>query len=251
LRSSGVIEILLNRSDLGHETSLEGAQHAALDVGESGKIVLGQLAQASFEVLEAAFKLGGGGPERRGALIRGRRDRATRVGEKGFPGRRIGSGAIGRQERERLPGTERMAADGLGQAHLIPESKGAQGQGRGERQPAGVQPGTEFGRQTPGEREATPDPGLLPAEQLSGGREREAVLFHERGHDARLVHGTDRASGGVGLEQPGLEGDAFRSLDDDGDFHVAVVLPEEEALEPVEDFEGAVRESGHAQGERR
>src|SRR5882672_6779449 len=70
LRSSGVIEILLDRSDLGHESSLKGVQHAALDVGESGKIVLHQLTQAPLEVLEAAFELSGGGPERRGSLIR-------------------------------------------------------------------------------------------------------------------------------------------------------------------------------------
>jgi hypothetical protein len=70
-------------------------------------------------------------------------------------------------------------------------------------------------------------------------RGREVIVVDERADDARLVHRAERAARGIGLQQPGLAGDAGGVLHDDRHVGVAVLPPAGQALEAVLHLVGA------------
>jgi hypothetical protein len=88
-----------------------------------------------------------------------------------------------------------------------------------------------------GEREAARGPAALLPGAPGDVQEREAVVVGERGDDARLVHGAERARRCVGREQEQLlVGGGTRGLDDDLDVRGATGAQLGEALEAVDDL---------------
>jgi hypothetical protein len=142
-----------------------------------------------------------------------------------------------------------MAADGVGETELLGTGKGGEGKGRGEGEAAGVEADAQLGGEAAGQRQAPLDPGLLAAEELGDGGGRETLLF-KRKHDAGLIHGAEGLGGRVGGEETRLGGGAGDVLDDDGDLAESLAGPVGQALEAVEDLEGAVGGAGDAQGHR-
>ena len=144
-----------------------------------------------------------------------------------------------------------MAADGVGQAHLVGAREGGDGESGGEGEAAGIESDRQLGDEAAGQRQAAPDPGLLAAEELGDGGQGEAVLVGERIDDAGLVHGAEGLPGRVGREETRLGGRAGDVLDDNGDLAEPLAGPAGQALEAVEDLEGAVGGEGDAQRQRR
>lgn len=113
-----------------------------------------------------------------------------------------------------------------------------------------VQPEAERGGELSGEGEATPDPLPLLPQQLPDGGDREAVVVGQGRGDVSLVHGADRASGGIGGQEPGFHGDSGGSLDDDGNLFASLGDPSREALEAVDHLVDTVADGGDADGKR-
>lgn len=199
-----------------------------------------EVVEGVLDLLHAREDLGGGGAEGGGPLVRGlglcgawiAHERLARGGVRGD--------AVGGEEGLGLARRERVSGDRLGEAHLLLLPEGGEGEGRGEGEPPGVQPEPQLGGQVPGEGKAAHHPPLLPPQELRGGGRRQPVVGGERRRDAGLVHGARGLPGGVGLEDPGLGGDARDRLDDDGDLAGPFREPPGQALEAVYDLVGTV-----------
>jgi len=222
-----------------------GLEDPSFRVGEPGEVPGGPLIQGLLQGVEPRFDPGGGESQGRGPPFGGTGLGAPGIPDEGFPGGRVGSQAIGPEKRLRLAGGEGVTGSCIGQSHLEPALKSAELRGHRHRQASRVEPEAELRRQAVGEDQSALDPGLLPAEELRDRRRGELVVFGERGHDPGLVHGTRGLPGGVGREDPGLHGDAGDRLHDHGDLLPAFALPDDHALESVDDLEAAVRSPGH------
>jgi len=141
-----------------------------------------------------------------------------------------------------------VAPDRVGEAPLLPRGEGRKSDGHGEAEAPGIEPHLELSREPPRENEPALDPGLPPPQDLPDRQGGESVLLVEGRDDAGLVHGARGLSRRVGLEEAGLERDGASGLEDDGDLSAALRAPAGQALESVDDLEGAVLPLGHAQG---
>jgi hypothetical protein len=148
---------------------------------------------------------------------------------------------IGCQEGLRLAGGDGVAGDRVGQTHLGLTFEGAELRCHRHGQASRVEPETELRREPACERETALDPGPLPPEQLGDGPRGELVVIGERRHHPGFIHGTRGPACGVCQEDAGLHGDSRNWFHHDGDFLPALALPDDQALEAVEDLEAAVR----------
>jgi hypothetical protein len=114
-----------------------------------------------------------------------------------------------------------------------------------------IQAEAESRRKPAGQGQAPLDPGLLPAEDLPYGGDREAVVLEERPDDVGLVHGADRPGGGIGRQEPRFHRHSRGALDHDGDLPAALRGPGGQALEAVDHLVDAVAGGGDAEGKRR
>jgi hypothetical protein len=120
---------------------------------------------------------------------------------------------------------------------------GEGGQGVGERgtEASLLEPPLGGGSETVGEGEAAGHPGLAAPEEAGDRGDREPVVADEGIDDARLVQGVDGARRGVRAQQEGLAlGQGAGPFEDGGDLLQAYGRPAGQALEPIDDLEGAV-----------
>jgi len=223
-------------------------EDAALAFGKAGKFELGQGVELALEEVETGFDLARGGTEGRGVGGDGIAG-AARVAQERFASRRVGD-APGGEERLGLARAQGVRLDGVGEAALLGGAEGAESDRGARGQASGVEARGRFGRELGAEDEATLHPAASMAEELAERVGRKLVLVYQRAGDARFVHGAGGLARGVGFEDAGLDGDAGGVLDDDRDVGKALGGPGVEALEAVEDLEGAVRDGRDADRQR-
>jgi len=236
-------------TDAGHETPLAGLEHPALDVAEAPEVGVDELIERPLHSVESPFDLGGRGAEGRGVLVAGFGLGGKRVPEKRLPGDAVRRGTVGGHESLRLRSPESMPPYGVGQALLLGVTEGREAQRHGEGEAPRIEAFAQLRREAASQEEPTFDPGLLSGEELRDCRRREPVLLGKRRDHPDLVHGTRGLSGRVGLEETGFASDAGDGLEDHGDLPQAFGPPPGQALESVEDLEGAVLRRRHAQGQ--
>lgn len=235
--------------DLGLEPSPAGFQHASLDVLEAGEVEVGEFVEEPLGLVEAALEILGGRAQGRG--IAGRSASEQWIGQKRLPGGGIGSHAVSGQEGLGGAGGERMALDRLGQARLLGFRERGQIERDRERKLARVQAHAEFGRETAGQRQSPFRPARLPPQELGDGSRGHAVVLDETPDDAGLVHGAERFSRAVGLEELGFLEDARGVFDDHGHLRLPVPLPLGQAFKAIEDLVGLLVHARDADRERR
>ncbi len=237
-------------TDAGEEATLAGLEHPALDVAEAPEIGVDELIERLLYSVESPFDLGGCGAQRRGILVAGLGLGGKRVPEECLPGDAVRRGPVGRHEGLGLRGPEGMPSYGVGQALLLRVTEGREAHRHGEGEAPRIEALTQLRRETAGQEEPALDPGLLSSEEFRDRRGRESVLVGKRRDHPDFVHGTRCLAGRVGLEDSGLASDAGDGLEDHGDLPQAFGPPPGQALESVEDLEGAVLRRRHAQGQR-
>jgi hypothetical protein len=237
-------------TDAGHEATLAGLQHPALDVREAREVGVDELFERLLRGVESPFDLGGRGAQRRGVLVAGLGLGGEGVPEKCLPGDAVRRGTVGGHEGLRLRSPESMPSYGIGQARLLGVTEGREVHRHGEGEAPGIEPLAQIAREAACQEEPALDPGLLSSEELRDRRGRESVLVGERSDHPDLVHGTQGLSGRVGLEESGLSSDAGDGLEDHGDLPQAFGPPPGQALESVEDLQGAVLRRRHAERQR-
>jgi hypothetical protein len=244
--SSGFIEILLEGSDLGSQSSLVGLEHAALGIVEAGEVRHRGFLEPSLKLGEMTPDPLGGRAQGGGALVFGRRDGAPRVAQERLAGDGVGGGAPGGNEGQRLARAQRVAADRIRQRHLhaVPES--AKRQGDAHRLRPRIQAAGFLGAEASPERQAPAHPRLPFPQEFACRRNREAVLIDERLHHTRLIHGAQRACRCIGVEEPCLQRDALHVLDDRRDLDLPAPPPRGQTLEAIEDLEETVFQGRHA-----
>lgn len=153
--------------------------------------------------------------------------------------------ALGRAERGDedlgLATTEVMASGRVERGALEPLGERAQREPQPHADLACVERALPAWREVAGEREAARGPRALLPGAPGDVQEREAVLVDERGDDARLVHGAERARRRVRREQEQLlVGGGARGLDDDLDVRRTSGAQLGQELEAVDDLVGPV-----------
>lgn len=237
--------------DLCLQTPFACFKHAALDVSEAREVHLGEFFQRTLHGVEPPFDLGGRLSQGRGVLVQGLWLGRQRVPQKGLSCDAVLGGAVRRHEGLRLPGTQRMASDRVGQALLLRRTEGGQSQRHGQSETPLVQPMAQLRTEAPSQQEPSLDPGLLSSQELRDRPGREAILVRKRGHHPDLVHGARGLAGSVGLQESCLHGDAGNGLQDHGDLPSAFGSPPGQAFESVEDLEGPLLDFRDPKGQWR
>lgn len=237
--------------DLRGQAPLTGFQDPTVGVGKAGKVEGQQLRECPLGLIEAGLELAGRRPEGRDGRIARRGHGAARIAQQRFVRGGVGGDAPGLEKRVRLARTQPVAQEGVGQARLLRARERGEAVRGGRGEPAVIDVPGHDGHEPATEGQAAVDPAAPTPEQLHDLRRRERVLVGQRAHHARLVHRTERAARGVGLEQPGLAHDAGGVLDDDRHVRGTVARPLRHALEPIEHLVGAVAVRGDAHGQRR
>jgi len=236
--------------DLRGQAPLAGFQDPPVGIGEAGEGEGQQLPERALGVIEAGLELAGRRPEGRDGRGGGRGHGAARITQQRLARGRVGGDAPGGEEGLCLARAQRVARKGVGQPRLLRARDRREAVRGGRRQPAVIDVLGHHRREPTAEGQAAVDPAAPAAEQLGDLRRRELVLVGQRADHARLVHRTERAARGVGLEEPGLAHDAGGGLDDDRHVRMAVARPVRQALEPVEHLVGAIAGRGDAQRQR-
>lgn len=242
---------LLELGHFGEEPAPLGVQHAALGVREAGQVDAGEILERGLQGVQARGQPRRRGPERRSALVGGRRQRRAGVALEGLAGDVVGHDAVGGQEGRGLPACERVAQEDFRELHLLGLPERREGQGRGEAERPVVEAEAQRRGETAGQRQAPLDPGFLLAEDLAGGRDGEPVVLDQRSGDEGLVHGTDRPRRSVRRQEAGLHRHARGPLDHHGHFRSALGDPDRQALEAVDHLVDAVAGGGDTERERR
>lgn len=235
---------------VGEGTAL-GLEAAPLGVGEAGgrQVEVAQVEQRSTHALEALLEVGGEAADGRAAVQLGAQGgqgvaqevAALALGVGGTEGGDEGQGLALREAVPQHAGEQRL---------LVLGADGGQGVAERGADASLVEPGSRGLAEARGQGVATGDPGLAAAEQAGDGGEGEAVVAHERVDDARLVHGAEGAGRRVGAQEQGLALERRAGpLDDDGDCGGACLGPARQALEAVDDLEGAVLARDDAEGQ--
>jgi hypothetical protein len=236
--------------DLCGQAPLAGLQDPTVGIGEAGEVQGEQLRERAFGLVEAGLELAGRRPEGRDRGRQRRGHRAARIAQQSFARGRVVGDAPGLEKRRRLARAQPVAEEGIGQTRLLGARDRCEVVGGGRRESAGIDVRDDGRGEPTAEREAAVDPAAPAPEQLGDLWRGELVVVGQRPHDARLVHRTECATRGIGLEQPGLAHDADRVLHDDRHVGVARGRPVRQALEPVEHLVGAVAGGGDAQRQR-
>jgi hypothetical protein len=237
--------------DLSGEPPPAGLQDPALGVGEAGEVEGQELLEGVLGLVEAGLEVPRRGAQGRGGRLAGTGQGAPRVAQERLAGGRVvGRTAPGGEPRLGLPRAQAVARDGLGQARLLPTRQRRQGGGRGGGEPPVIDAPGQLRGEPAAEGQAPLHPAPAAAQELGDPGERQVVVVGQGADHAGLVHGTQRAPRGVGLEQAGLAHDAGGVLDDHRHVGVAVAGPARQALEAVEDLVGPVADRGDAQGQR-
>lgn len=234
----------------GEDPTSPGLEHAALGVGEAGIVGSGETAKRLLESAQSRGSLLGRAAQGGCAL-----GRSGRLGRPGIPKERLAGGpvpdgAVTRQEGGGLPGPEGVATHHPRELHLLVLPEGAQGERRGQREPAVVEKKAQRGGELPCEREAALDPGAFLPQQLPDRRKRQAVIVGEGRRDVGLIHWPDGAGRCVGRQKTGLHHDPGGPFDYDGDFLAALGTPDGQTLEAVNHLVDAVTDHGDTQRER-
>ena len=130
---------------------------------------------------------------------------------------------------------------------LIVLGEGTQGIGARGAEGALVGFGLRFGREPCGQGITAYGPGLATAEEPRGGGEAQAVLVDEGMDDTGFIHRRGGTRGSIGAQEQELElRDSTGMFDHGGHELVPLVAPALEALEAIDDLEGAVRAASDA-----
>jgi hypothetical protein len=234
----------------GEETPAAGRQDPPFGVGKGRIERECQFLEARLEGVEAGGDLFRAVSEWRGVLVRGQRRGGAGIPEQGLLRGGVRSDAERPEEGLGLPGGEAMARDGVGELLLLAGRKCAQGEGHGESDATLIEGQGERRGELLRKDESALHEGPLAVEELRDGRGRQAVFLIQRGDDPCLVHGARRPPRRVGLEEAGLAGGPRDLLHHDRDLEEPFGLPLREALEAVEDGEGAVGLEGRSQRQR-
>jgi hypothetical protein len=246
--------LLLDRAgepdDLCGQAPLAGFQDPPVGIGEAGEVEGQQLRERALGVIEARLELAGRRAEGRDGGLARRGHRAPRIAQQRLARRRVVGDPPGLEKRVPLARAQTMAEEGIGQARLLGAGERREAVGSRRRESAVIDVHSHDGHEPAAEREAAVDPAPPAAEQLGDLRRRELVVVGQRAHHAGLVHRTERAARGVGLQQPGLAHDAGGVLHDDRHVGLTVATPARQALESVEHLVGAVAGRSNAQRQR-
>lgn len=217
----------------------EGLEAAALGRGEIvGKREGGEIVEGAADALEAALELGGAGGDGGGARLGAKA--AQRVAQQqaavGFVG-----AAKDLDEQQGLARGQAVALGAVEELVLVLGAQLAQGTREGGADDAPAELVLGGRRQAGADGPASFDPVGLVAQKASDGRRGEPVFVDERANHPALVESGHGARGSVGLQkQPLVLGGRSRVLDDDGHGALAQLAPAVQALESVDDLEGAV-----------
>lgn len=228
--------------ELVKDSRVVGREPTPLGVGEflSGESECREVGEGLPHSLEALGQARRQSPQRGRAPVLRAHD-GKRVAEEGATVFRALGGAERAHEGLRLLALQPAPLAAAEEVLLVLALE--RGEGVGERRPHAplVDAVLDPLREARGECHAPGDPGGLPLAQVCDGLQAQAVLGHQRVHDARLVHRGDRPPGRVGAEHRDL-GPLRRErlLDHDGDPGVSPSLPTFAPLQPVEDLEATV-----------
>jgi hypothetical protein len=245
---SFLLELLDEALQARDEVAPAGLQHPALDVAEAAEVHPEEILDALLGGGEARLDLSRRRAQGRCPLRAGVGRGGPRLAQEAFAGEALLGAAVGREEGLGFLVLEGVAADDLCKTPLLPVAEGAERHGHREGERSAIEAHLELRRQPPPEGEPPLDPGLLPPEEFPDRRGREPVRPRERLHDARLVHGARGLLGRVGLQKAHLARHAAHRLDDDRHLAASLRAPAGQALEAVEDFQGAILLLGDAQG---
>lgn len=235
---------------------MTGLEAPALGRGEAllGELEVGEDPERLAGPGELRLEPRGQGAEWRSAAT-GRPHEAKRRLEKLASLRRARGQAIGADEDLRLVTGESVALHRGGHSLLVLWTERAERMGQRHAERPLVELSLQRLAEPLCQGEPREDPAALPAAGLRDGGRAEPVLVTKGEDYPRLVHRRERARGPVGLEQrDALLRLAARLLDEDGHTLETHMAPACEALEAVDDLEGAVLGGHHAQrqrGERR
>lgn len=218
-------------------------EHAAFGIREPREIGGKDLFQTLLDLIETGLE----GAARISPGELGGRCRTAGIPQEVLAGRGIEGDAVGGEEDLGLMVPERVTADGLGQAHLFAFCERTEVDRDRQRKRSGIQAAGEFGGELPGDGQSAAHPGLLPSQELSHRRDREAVLIDERLHHSCLVHGAAGTAGPIGRQEACLHLDSLGGFHDHGDFGAFFPSPEGQAFETIEDLIGAVRQRHDAE----
>lgn len=231
---------------VGDGCGVEGLEPATLGRGEVlGQAEGGEVVEGAPDLLEAALELDGAGRDGGGRGLRAQA--AERIAQQLSAVGLVGAA----EELDQPQSLARGQADSLGAVEnpvlvLVAE----RAQGVRERRADGTpgQPLLGGAREAGADGQARLDPArLVPQEPRDAARGQPFLLGERAGH-LRLVERGHGARRGVGQQQqPLVLGCRGRALDDDGHLGRALLAPALEALEAVEDLEGAVVRRGDAQ----
>ncbi|HTX73582.1 MAG TPA: hypothetical protein VMC79_12205 [Rectinemataceae bacterium] len=241
----------LQGDDLREEAPPPRLYHSSFRLGQPREVQSLDLFDGGLDLVEPRAQPGGRGAQGRGALVARPGLGTARIPEEVLTGRSIRSQAVGDEEGQGLAGGEAVAARGVGQLDLARAIVFAEGHCDRQGETAGVQADLQLRGEIPFEEKTTRHPGLLPAEELRDGRGAQVVVVDQRGDHPCFVHGARGPSRAVGIEEPGLQGDAARCLDHHRDFALALPGPPRETLESVDDLEVSVARVRHPQRKRR
>jgi hypothetical protein len=225
----------------GKERAVLGREAAPLGIGEAGigKDEIGKGVESAASLVEPELERGG----ERAGHGRGRRggpQHRERVAEKAAALGVVLAQTQGDKQRRGLAVAELMAP--LAGHHVALKLRLHPAQGIGERGPDGEGVDLALNGGVATEQGVTAhDPALAPAEQPRDGGETDAGLGDHRVDDAGLVERREGAGGSVGAQHQGERVEPARgALEDDGHGRVAGLAPAMQALEAVDDLEGAV-----------
>jgi len=230
----------------------EGFDAALLGRGEvGGEREGGEVVEGAADVLEVALDLGRARRDGGGARLRAQA--AERVAQQ-----LAAIGLVGDvkelDEPQGLGGGQPVALGAVEELVLVLVAELAQGarEGRADGAPGELALGGR--RQAAADGQASFDPVGFVSQEPSDGYRSEPVLIDERADHLAFVEGGHGARRSVGLQQePLVLRRRSRALEDDGHGARALLAPAAQALEAVEDFEGAVvfgRDSQRHLGQR-
>lgn len=219
-----------------------GLETAALSIGEAGSRQLegGKVEERLPHAVEPLLEASRERPDGRGSLGLGPHGREGVAQE----GQALALGVrrpIGGDEDQGLAVLEGVAEHGAEERLLVFGGQSADRVGERGADASLVEALLDRRDETGGEGVAAGDPGLATPEEPCDRGEGEPVLADERVDDPRLVHRGEGARRGVRAQHEGLaRGRPPCALEDDGDLGRARPEPAGEALEAVDDLEGAV-----------
>lgn len=159
-------------------------------------------------------------------------------------------GAVGVDEHHRVARLHRVAFEGEDERVLVLRRKRGERVREGGSEQSAPQSIGGGGREASAERDASCDPAGLLAQEASDRLLRATILVDQRADDPRLVERGERSRRRVRLEdEPLVVLTASGSLHDDRDGGMALLAPEQEPLESIDNFVAAALGGNDSDGE--